>query len=165
MIGEWVVVTMWVKVSPVRFRKWNNAVEFSLPFFWFICTLCRFVWTIQNTSYSVLKRGIPQSIELKENAAYSSVNTQLANSWPIARNSNVAYRIASVNTKPIYDELLWVQVCLLHYKSLCIFIYFLQGAVFAYRFKHKSFHFWIINVFHAYNVMYIMWKLSLVINV
>lgn len=109
VIGEWVVVTVWVKVSPVRFRKWNNAAEFSLPFF-DLFALCADSFeqfqTIQNTSYGVLKRGVPQSIELKENAAYSSVNTQLASSQPVARNSNVAYRIASVNTETIYDELL-----------------------------------------------------------
>lgn len=63
------------------------------------------VQTIQNVSYGVLKGGVPQSIELKENAAYSSVDTQLANNHPIPLNSNVAYGIASVNTEPPYDEL------------------------------------------------------------
>lgn len=61
--------------------------------------------TVQNTSYGVLKGGVPQSIELKKNAAYSSVNTHLANNQPNAVDSDVANRIASVNTEPTYMEL------------------------------------------------------------
>ena len=56
-------------------------------------------------SYGVLKGGVPQSIELKENVAYSSVNAQLANSRSIAVKSNVVYGTTSVNTtEPFYDE-------------------------------------------------------------
>ena len=61
--------------------------------------------TIRNTSYGVLKGGVPQSIELKENAASSTVNAELANNQPNAVDSDVANRIASVNAEPTYDEL------------------------------------------------------------
>ena len=61
--------------------------------------------TVQNTSYGVLKGGVPQSIELKKNAACLSVNTQLANNQPNAVDSDVANQTASANAEPTYDEL------------------------------------------------------------
>ena len=53
--------------------------------------------SVENECYGVLQGGgVPQSIELKDNAAYSSVlqQTQSApHSQSIAVNDNVAYRI------------------------------------------------------------------------
>ena len=49
--------------------------------------------SVQNESYGVLGGGVPQSIELKDNAAYSTVQTQSApHSQSIAVNDDVAYR-------------------------------------------------------------------------
>lgn len=46
------------------------------------------VWTVENESYGVLG-GVPQSIELKENAAYTTINQQPALNPSIAVNNNV----------------------------------------------------------------------------
>ena len=59
--------------------------------------------SVQNESYGVLG-GVPQSIELKDNAAYSTVQTQSApHSQSIAVNDNVAYRTTTEKTDPSYD--------------------------------------------------------------
>ena len=45
--------------------------------------------SVQNESYGVLGGGVPQSIELKDNAAYSTVQTQsVPHSQSIAVNDN-----------------------------------------------------------------------------
>ena len=51
------------------------------------------VQSVENESYGVLGGGVPQSIELKDNAAYSTVKppSAAAPSQSIAVNSNVAY--------------------------------------------------------------------------
>ena len=50
------------------------------------------VQSVQNESYGVLRGDVPQSIELKDNAAYSPVQTQSAVlSQSIAVEDNVAY--------------------------------------------------------------------------
>ena len=62
------------------------------------------VQSVQNESYGVLRGDVPhdQSIELKDNAAYSPVQTQSAVlSQSIAVEDNVAYR--SVKTDPVYN--------------------------------------------------------------
>ena len=61
--------------------------------------------SVQNEAYGVLGGGVPQYIELKDNAAYSSVVTQSATvSQSIAQHSNVAYGAStSVNTEPAYE--------------------------------------------------------------
>ena len=51
------------------------------------------VQTVENESYGVLGGGVPQSIELKDNAAYSTVKPPSAPNQSIAVNSNVAYGI------------------------------------------------------------------------
>lgn len=58
------------------------------------------VQTVENVSYGVLGGGVPQSIELKENAAYSTVKPLPAPSQSIAVNSNVAYGVTSATTDP-----------------------------------------------------------------
>ena len=61
--------------------------------------------SVQNEAYGVLGEGVPQSIELKDNAAYSSVETQSAPSQSIVLHSNVAYGTStSVNTEPAYED-------------------------------------------------------------
>ena len=61
--------------------------------------------SVENESYGVLGGGVPQSIELKDNAAYSVVAPLAATSTqPIAVNSNVAYKITATTTEAIYDE-------------------------------------------------------------
>ena len=61
--------------------------------------------SVQNEAYGVLGGGVPQFIELKDNAAYSSVETQSAPSQSIALHSNVAYGTSrSVNTEPAYED-------------------------------------------------------------
>ena len=61
--------------------------------------------SVKNEAYGVLGGGVPQSIELKDNAAYSSVETQSAPSQSIALHSNVAYGTSrSVNTEPAYED-------------------------------------------------------------
>ena len=52
----------------------------------------------------MLKGSVSQSIELKENVAYSSVNAQLANNQSIAVESNVVYGTSVNTTEPFYDE-------------------------------------------------------------
>ena len=60
--------------------------------------------SVQNESYGVLGGGVPQSIELKDNAAYSTVQTQSApHSQSIAVNDNVAYRTTSDKADPSYE--------------------------------------------------------------
>ena len=60
--------------------------------------------SVQNESYGVLRGDVPQSIELKDNTAYSPVQTQSAVlSQSIAVEDNVAYRTTSVKTDPVYD--------------------------------------------------------------
>ena len=60
--------------------------------------------SVQNESYGVLGGGVPQSIELKDNAAYSTVQTQSApHSQSIAVNDNVAYRTTTEKADPSYD--------------------------------------------------------------
>ena len=62
--------------------------------------------SVQNESYGVLggARGVPQSIELKDNAAYSTVQTQSApHSQSIAVNDNVAYRTTSEKEELAYE--------------------------------------------------------------
>ena len=57
--------------------------------------------SVQNESYGVLGG---QSIELKDNAAYSTVQTQSApHSQSIAVNDNVAYRTTTEKADPSYD--------------------------------------------------------------
>ena len=54
--------------------------------------------TADNEAYGVLREGgggISQSIELKDNAAYSTVKPSSAPSRFIAVNSNVAYKITT----------------------------------------------------------------------
>ena len=59
--------------------------------------------SVQNESYGVLGGGVPQSIELKDNAAYSTVQTQSApHSQSIAVNDNVAYRTTTEKADPSY---------------------------------------------------------------
>ena len=57
------------------------------------------VQTVENVSYCVLGEGVPQSIELKDNTAYSTVKPP---SQSIAVNSNVAYGITPSTTEPNY---------------------------------------------------------------
>ena len=61
--------------------------------------------SVQNESYGVLGGGaVPQSIELKDNAAYSTIQTQSApHSQSIALNDNVAYRTTTEKTDSSYD--------------------------------------------------------------
>ena len=60
--------------------------------------------SVENECYGVLGGGVPQSIELKDNAAYSSVQTQSApHSQSIAVNDNVAYRTTTEKTDPSYE--------------------------------------------------------------
>ena len=60
--------------------------------------------SVQNESYGVLGGGVPQSIELKDNTAYSTVQTQSApHSQSIAVNDNVAYRTTTEKADPSYD--------------------------------------------------------------
>ena len=60
--------------------------------------------SVQNESYGVLGGGVSQSIELKDNAAYSTVQTQSApHSQSIAVNDNVAYRTTTEKADPSYD--------------------------------------------------------------
>ena len=56
--------------------------------------------SVQNESYGVLGGGVSQSIELKDNAAYSSVQTQ-----SIAVNDNVAYGTTTEKDDPSYDDI------------------------------------------------------------
>ena len=56
------------------------------------------VQTVEMESYGVLGGGVPQSIELKDNAAYSIVKPPSAPSQSIAVNSNVAYGILTAAT-------------------------------------------------------------------
>ena len=60
------------------------------------------VQTVENESYGVLGGGVPQSIELKDNAAYSTVKPLSAPSQSIAVSSNVAYRITPATIEPDY---------------------------------------------------------------
>ena len=62
--------------------------------------------SVENECYGVLGGGVPQSIELKDNAAYSSVlQTQSApHSQSIAVNDNVAYRTTTEKADPSYHE-------------------------------------------------------------
>ena len=63
------------------------------------------IQSVQNEAYGVLGGGVPQSIELKDNAAYSSVETQSAPSQSIALHSNVAYGTSrSANTESAYEN-------------------------------------------------------------
>ena len=57
------------------------------------------VQSVENESYGVLGGGVPQSIELKDNAAYSTVKPP---NQSIAVNSNVAYGITPSTTEPNY---------------------------------------------------------------
>ena len=60
------------------------------------------VQSVENESYGVLGGGVPQSIELKDNAAYSTVKPPSAPSQSIAVNSNVAYGITPTTAEPNY---------------------------------------------------------------
>ena len=60
------------------------------------------VQTVENESYGVLGGGVPQSIELKDNAAYSTVKPLSAPSQSIAVNTNLAYGITPATTEPDY---------------------------------------------------------------
>ena len=60
--------------------------------------------SVQNESYGVLGGGVPQSIELKDNTAYSSVQALSATSQSIAVNSNVAYGVTTATTEPSYED-------------------------------------------------------------
>ena len=60
------------------------------------------VQTVENESYGVLGGGVPQSIELKDNAAYSTVKPLSAPSQSIAVNTNVVYGITPATTDPDY---------------------------------------------------------------
>ena len=63
--------------------------------------------SVENECYGVLGGGVPQSIELKDNAAYSSVlQTQSApHSQSIAVNDNVAYGTTTEETDQSYEYL------------------------------------------------------------
>ena len=57
------------------------------------------VQSVENESYGVLGGGVPQSIELKDNAAYSTVKPP---NQSVAVNSNVACGITPSTTEPNY---------------------------------------------------------------
>ena len=64
--------------------------------------------TADNEAYGVLKGrggggGVSQPIELKDNAAYSTVNVHTAHSHSITVDTNVAYGITSVKTDHVYE--------------------------------------------------------------
>ena len=59
--------------------------------------------SVQNESYGVLGGGVPQSIELKDNAAYSQTQLSAPHSQSIAVNDNVAYRTTTEKADPSYS--------------------------------------------------------------
>ena len=75
--------------------------------------------SVQNESYGVLGGGVPQSIELKDNAAYSTVQTQSApHSQSIAVNDNVAYRTTTEKADQSYDYIYYFGMLL---QNDCVF--------------------------------------------
>ena len=58
---------------------------------------------VQNESYGVLGGGVPQSIELKDNNAYTAVK-DIQTEQSIETNSNVAYERTVNNHDPSYED-------------------------------------------------------------
>ena len=65
--------------------------------------------SVQNESYGVLGGGVPQSIELKDNAAYSQTQLSAPHSQSIAVNDNVAYRTTTEKADPSYNYYYFVR--------------------------------------------------------